>query len=369
MSSDGDKFDKGTIMSDDIYYKLREHLDTMPAGFPETESGAEIKILKKFFTPFEAEIALHVKGKPEKAEIIAERAGINTNEAASLIEAMAKKGNLFRIVTPSGPRYMLPNFIMGMYEWHVNAVDREIAEYADDIYDALADKHWTDKETKQFRIVPVNKAVDGRSHVKSYDKILELVKDKTPYAVAPCICRIEQKEKSNEISRPLETCLTFGTAALYYIQNGIGKELTEEELVQKLQECEDADLVPLSTNARDIVNMCMCDRESCQFMRYLRKFDKPALQVHASFFAAIDTGTCIGCGKCAKKCQVDAIIQSGLKTAKGKEILSVNRDRCIGCGLCVKGCPENSITMMEREDAREVPATPAEMYARIAAER
>ena len=104
-------------------------------------------------------------------------------------------------------------------------------------------------------------------------------------------------------------------------------------------------------------------------MRYLRKFDKPALQVHASFFAAIDKNTCIGCGKCAKKCQVDAIIQSGLKTAKGKEILSVIRDRCIGCGLCVKACPENSITMMEREDAREVPATPAEMYARIAAER
>jgi len=356
-------------MNDEVYYKLRKHLDTMPAGFPATESGAEIKILKKFFTLREAEIALSVKGKPEKAEIIAERSGIKTEEAAALIESMAKKGNLFRIVTPSGPRYMLPNFIMGMYEWHVNEVDREIAEYADDIYDALAEKHWTDKETKQFRIVPVNRAVDGRSHVKSYDRILELVKDKTPYAAAPCICRVEQKEKGKDVTRPIETCLTFGTAAQYYIQNGIGKELTENELHLKLQECEEANLVPLSTNAQNIINMCMCDKESCQFMRYLRKFEKPALQVHASYFAVIDEKTCIGCGRCLSKCQIDAICQSGVKTAKGKDILSVNRDRCIGCGLCVNACPENSIKMTEREDASEVPASPAEMYARIASER
>jgi hypothetical protein len=38
-------------MNAKICYQLREHLDTIPAGFPETESGAEIKILKKFFTP------------------------------------------------------------------------------------------------------------------------------------------------------------------------------------------------------------------------------------------------------------------------------------------------------------------------------
>lgn len=356
-------------MNDEIYYKLRAHLNSMPAGFPETDSGAEIKILKKFFTPSEAEIALHVKGKPEKAEVIGERAGISNDEAAMIIETMAKKGNLFRIVTPSGPRYMFPNFIMGMYEWHVNSIDKEIAGFADDIYDALAEKHWTDKETKQFRIVPVNKAVDGRSHVKSYDMILELVKGKGPYAAAPCICRVEQKEKGNNISRPMETCLTFGTAASYYIHNGIGKELTEEELMLKLQECEDANLVPLSTNAQNIINMCMCDKDSCQFMRYLRKFDKPALQVHASFYAAIDESTCIGCGKCVKKCQVDAIIESGIKTSKGKNILSVDNHRCIGCGLCVKSCPENSIQMIERKDAADVPENPADMYAKIAAER
>ena len=42
-------------MTDDIYIKLREHLDSMPAGYPETDSGAELKMLKKFYTPVQAQ--------------------------------------------------------------------------------------------------------------------------------------------------------------------------------------------------------------------------------------------------------------------------------------------------------------------------
>ena len=40
-----------------IYRKLQEHLDKMPIGFPATESGVEIRILKHLFTPDEAELA------------------------------------------------------------------------------------------------------------------------------------------------------------------------------------------------------------------------------------------------------------------------------------------------------------------------
>jgi len=356
-------------MSDEIYQKLRKHIDSMPAGYPETESGAEIKILKKFFTPEEAELALCVTAKPEKIAAIAERAGLDESSAAERIEKMASKGNLFRIVTPSGARYSLPNFVMGMYEWHVNTIDRETAEYADDIYDALSESHWTDRETKQFRIVPVDSSIDGKSHVNSYDVILDLVKDKAPYAVAPCICRTEQKQKGNEVTRPVETCMTFGLVAQYYIRNGIGRELTLEELTVKLREFEEAALVPLSTNAKNPINMCMCDRDSCQLFRYLRKFEKPAEQIHSSYRAEINPSACIGCGKCTGRCQIDAITATDKKTGKGKNIFGINTDRCIGCGLCVKACPSGAIRMLLKEDLPEVPENAAEMNVRIAMER
>ena len=54
--------------SDNIYEKLREHLDRLPVGFSKTESGVEIDILKKIFEPEEAEFAVHLKPEPETIE-------------------------------------------------------------------------------------------------------------------------------------------------------------------------------------------------------------------------------------------------------------------------------------------------------------
>ena len=43
---------------EDVYKRLAAHLDDLPAGFPPTESGVEIRILKKLFAEDEAELAL-----------------------------------------------------------------------------------------------------------------------------------------------------------------------------------------------------------------------------------------------------------------------------------------------------------------------
>ena len=43
-------------MTDKIYRELAKVLDTLPNGFPPTESGVEIKLLKKIFRPQDAEL-------------------------------------------------------------------------------------------------------------------------------------------------------------------------------------------------------------------------------------------------------------------------------------------------------------------------
>ncbi|MBW1770343.1 MAG: 4Fe-4S ferredoxin, partial [Deltaproteobacteria bacterium] len=44
-------------MATDIFKKLAEHLDKLPGGFPSTETGVELRILRRLFTPEEAEFA------------------------------------------------------------------------------------------------------------------------------------------------------------------------------------------------------------------------------------------------------------------------------------------------------------------------
>jgi hypothetical protein len=58
----------------DVYRRLQEHLDNMPVGFPATESGIELRILRRLFTPDEAEIALLLSAVPEPLHRIHRRA-------------------------------------------------------------------------------------------------------------------------------------------------------------------------------------------------------------------------------------------------------------------------------------------------------
>ena len=69
----------------DVYAALREHLDSLPAGFPATKSGVEIRILKRLFSPAEAGLALHLRSKLEPAAAIGKRAGMDEQEIAPLL--------------------------------------------------------------------------------------------------------------------------------------------------------------------------------------------------------------------------------------------------------------------------------------------
>ncbi len=51
----------------------------------------------------------------------------------------------------------------------------------------------------------------------------------------------------------------------------------------------------------------------------------------------IDTGLCIGCSICKKKCASDAIV------GERKQAHYILTDRCVGCGACVSACPKDAI--------------------------
>jgi hypothetical protein len=76
----------------DLYRQLAHHLDRLPGGFPATESGVELRILRRLFSPQDAELALHLTLIPEEARVIAHRAGIPVTEAQQRLEDMASRG-------------------------------------------------------------------------------------------------------------------------------------------------------------------------------------------------------------------------------------------------------------------------------------
>jgi len=81
-------------------------------------------------------------------------------------------------------------------------------------------------------------------------------------------------------------------------------------------------------------------------------YPKPAEIVVSSFVAEHDPETCVGCGVCLDRCQMQAI-------TKGDDKVSLNADLCIGCGLCVSTCPTGALSLVRKPESalKEIPAT------------
>ena len=137
--------------------------------------------------------------------------------------------------------------------------------------------------------------------------------------------------------------MMFDIAADYYIDNGLGREITREEAEQVLLKAEESGLVHCSSNHNGqkifICNCCGC---FCKALAAITKYENPGLITKSNFYAAVDTETCDGCEACPDRCQVEAIHMAD-------DIAVITLEKCIGCGLCVSTCPTESIRMVHKD--------------------
>jgi NAD-dependent dihydropyrimidine dehydrogenase PreA subunit len=315
-------------------------LDSLPSGFPSTESGVELRILRRLFTPGEAELALKVTLKLESAAAIAARAGLSQEEAEARLKQLSRKGLIFSIETPDrDPRYMAAQFVIGIWEYHVNDLDAEFVRDMDEYLPYLGREAFG--RVPQLRTVPVGKSINAGLEVLPYERAEEIVRQQSKFLVAPCICRREHHVKGAGCDKLLEACLVFGWGAEYYARNGLGRFITLEETLEIIKKAEAEGLVLQPSNAQDIVNICCCCGDCCQMLLHLKKHPKPALAVSSAFIAAYDMDLCEGCEACIERCQMEALAMED-----GRAVL--NPDRCIGCGLCVSTCPSGALTLARK---------------------
>ncbi|MCG6534067.1 MAG: 4Fe-4S binding protein [Syntrophales bacterium LBB04] len=335
-------------MGRDLYEKLAEHLDNLPAGFPKTESGVERRILRRLFTTEDAELALHLTVIPEEPRVIAHRAKIPVEEARRRLEGMEKKGLILGIRREGEPlRYMAQQFVVGFWEAQVNNLNRELVEDFEEYLPSLFNPDsW--RKTPQIRTIPVNKSISVQNEIMPYERAEELVRAKESFAVSNCICRQEQHIVGKGCNKPLESCLTLGIAAEAVVRTGRGRAISREEALEILHRAEKTGLVLQPANAKDALFICTCCGCCCGVLRSLKRDPKPASLVSSPFLARLNTDTCKGCGACVKRCQMEAIHMNDDKAV-------LNLDRCIGCGLCVSTCPTNSLSLARKAEQSYLP--------------
>ena len=342
---------KGEGMSGNIFEKLREQLDQYSIGYPSTESGVEIEILRKLFTEEAAEMYLQLSLMMETPTDVAKRTGQDPDHVANLLEEMAENGLIFRVRKGDAPKYGAAPYVVGIYEYQLKTMDRELAQLMDDYFnEAFAGE--VSKQVVPLRTIPVNQAIDVAWPVVPYDDAREIIKTKDRLAVAKCICRVQQGLLDQACDKPVEVCLMAGSHADYYVDKGMGRWITQEEAIEILDDCEKAGLVPQPFNAQNPGGMCNCCGDCCGMLRALNKHPKPVEIVIANYFAEVDSELCVGCEVCLDRCQMNAI------TIGDEEVAEVNLDRCIGCGLCISTCATEAMKLRAKpqEERREPPA-------------
>jgi electron transport complex protein RnfB len=333
----------------DVYERLAKKLDGLPHGYPATESGVELKILQKIFTPEDAEMALKLKPIPETAESVAERLGRPVTEIRDILDSMAKNRQVGSFKRFGAQMYVLAPFVVGIYEFQVYRLDKELVElfeeYAPTLFKTLGGH-----EPAIARTVPVNIQVEAKGQIQLYEDIVKMIEEAKSFNLMECICRQERALEGHPCKHPLETCLTFSREenAYDYFSLG-GRKISKGEALEVLENAEKEGLVhnTFYNTKQGHFAVCNCCPCCCGVFRGLKEFKAPYALAKSNFVASIDQETCSECGVCAEeRCPVEAIVEE-------ESGYTVQAGICIGCGVCTVTCPTESIRLVRKPEGEQ----------------
>lgn len=329
----------------DVFERLAKVLDGLPHGFPATDSGVELAILRTIFSPEDAAVALRLKPLPETAAMVARRLLRPTDEVRATLDRMAERGEIFSFRQRGRRYYALAPFIVGIWELQLPHIDRELAElfeaYAPTLLGALGGV-----APALARVIPVNRRIEARTEILPHDDLKALLERCESFRVADCLCRREQALLGKPCSHSIETCMSFSREPNAYEGSPPwGREITRQEALELLDRVEEEGLVHCTYNVqRELFFVCNCCSCCCGFLRAVNQHGAPYMLARSNYVSVIDRATCSECGDCdGGRCPVAAI-------SAGADGYAVDQERCIGCGVCALACSYDAIRLVPRPE-------------------
>ncbi len=348
---------------DKIYRDLQIHLDEQTIGFPATESGSDIRLLKSLFDVEQAKATLYVSYKAEPVEVIYEctnKMELSMEELERDLDSTARRGMIGRTQKNGKDHYFTIPYVVGMVEAGARNPTPEFV---------AASQEWGEEsefwsifigtKISQMRTIPVEESIVPEHNVGTYDEIRQIIeKSDGPFAAFGCVCRdgaAARGEPCQKTSRK-DTCFAMGDGIKKAIDEGFLRGLSKEEALGVLCMNEEDGLVLQPANAINPDFICSCCGDCCGILQLQKAVPNPSSFWSSNFFAEVDSDLCSGCETCVERCQVEA-----MKMDEEKGISYVNLERCIGCGNCVPTCPSEAIKLVKKDNEQIPPKDYAEM--------
>jgi formate hydrogenlyase subunit 6/NADH:ubiquinone oxidoreductase subunit I len=365
------------MANDHAFCQLIDWFRQSKAFVPQSEHL--LPLMKATYTVEEAKLLTGIPLTLSSIELLAGIKNEDPDVLRAKLDELAVRGLVYRQTRQGIQTYRLnpPRFVfLRSFFWpgHHDTYTQTVAAHVTRYYKDGFGDHWKDVKTKGLRAIPIQKTLSDTRTVRPYEDVLAVLRTQERFAVAHCPCR---EMKNLDPSQPdckhdTENCLHFGKLADYIVENGLGREIGRSECEAILKKAATAGLVHAISNWQENVDtICNCCRCCCVYFQAFHVLGHTESMSPSNYEVLITHETCSGCGKCVKRCPMEALsLQPHPEaTSKNGKVSTLNLKRCIGCGVCAYGCPTASLTLRQRTQISDPPLNVNELKERYAAER
>lgn len=375
------------------YSDLRARFDRMATGFPDTPEARAI--LELLFSPEEAEVVARMPLVPRSARSIARRLGRDEAQVAAMLDHAAGRGLIFDLYNPrKDVTYYAPAPpVVGFLEFALmrrrkdldqRAVAREMDAFfhAESTAEAPAFRDTVFHGPTQIGRTLVHEPalrVDQVAELLSYERAEHLLREARSIATTLCYCRHKAEHLGQACEAPMDNCMSLNVGADYAVRHQGGRALEVAEALDILEQSRVHGLVLIADNVqRRPVYICSCCGCCCAQLRAITDHGLEGAVKTSPMMAMIDQLKCTGCGRCARRCPVQAITlrarhhaDPGPRNSRKKARLfsEIDESICLGCGVCVDACKEGALTMELRAERVLTPEGTLERVLSMALER
>ncbi|MBI5249142.1 MAG: 4Fe-4S binding protein [Desulfomonile tiedjei] len=357
------------MLGEKAYDDLVDHIRNWIFGLPDAEEL--MPLIKMRFTQEEAWFLSRFPHWPATLEQLSQGYGIAPDKLSKMMEAMIRKGFIYRVEGRTAVRYSFTDPVFFFYRmpgWkgEANKWDVQISPLLNRYFSDHLGVDFRSYPTKGLRTIPIAATIKDTRQVMPYEDVLQFVDKQSSFAVTTCACRHRKNVDPDSISCKHESrnCLHFGSLAEYIVQNEMGTKILREQTLEILEAAADAGLIHgISNTTSDMDTICNCCPCCCVFLEPL-KVVPSSTRGHqpSNYILEINRDTCQACGLCAERCPMDAI-------KLVEEVLAFDPEKCLGCGVCAHKCPTGSLSLKRREADQEYPRTMGDIGRRYLIER
>jgi hypothetical protein len=140
---------------------------------------------------------------PESPQNIAKRLRMPVDSLWQRLDQMVEKGQLTFPIMKGKKKYILMPFIIGIYEFQLKRLDKEMADLFEEYVPHLMTVLGGNRPALA-RVIPIHRAIDAKAEILTSENLREMIRQSRSFGLNESICRKERALQGHPCSHALK---------------------------------------------------------------------------------------------------------------------------------------------------------------------